>query len=118
MVGCGGRTQTSSNQSNSNNASQEQKTANRNSGTQSQPLSGGSIEVTSSPAGARVLLVDSDEGGAGEPQARGVTPLTITGLKPGKYTVDLERQGYKFFQKEVTVKTGATVKVNAALKKH
>jgi hypothetical protein len=77
----------------------------------------GSIEVNSVPPGARVLLVSTDEGGAGEPQQKGLTPLTISGLSPGKYTVDLERPGYKFFQKEVTVKPGGTAKVSATLKK-
>ena len=77
----------------------------------------GSIEVTSVPPGARVLLVSTDAGGAGEPQSKGLAPTTITGLSPGKYTVDLEKPGYKFFQKDVTVKEGSAVKVNATLKK-
>lgn len=77
----------------------------------------GSIEVTSIPPGARVLLIATDEDTASEPQSRGVTPTTITGVRPGKYTVDLEKQGYRFFQKEVTVKKGATVKVSATLRK-
>lgn len=78
----------------------------------------GTIEVNSVPPGARILLVSTDEAGAGEPQSKGVTPTTITGLQPGKYTVDLEKPGYRFFQKEVVVKVGAVTKVNAALKKH
>lgn len=77
----------------------------------------GSIEVTSAPPGARVLLVSTDVGGAGEPQSKGLTPTTITGLQPGKYTVDLEKPGYKFFQKEVEVGSGKTVRINASLKK-
>src|SRR5438876_4989362 len=44
----------------------------------------GSIEVTSVPLGARVLLVSTDVGGAGEPQSKGSTPVTIAGLQPGK----------------------------------
>lgn len=77
----------------------------------------GSIEVTSVPAGARVLLIATDDDTASEPQSKGVTPATITGVRPGKYTVDLEKQGYRFFQKEVTVKKGSTVKISATLKK-
>ena len=77
----------------------------------------GSIEVTSSPAGARVLLISTDDDTAGEPQSKGVTPTTITAVKPGKYTVDLEKQGYKFYQKEITVKKGTAVKISATLKK-
>ena len=77
----------------------------------------GTIVVTSIPSGARVLLVPTDEGGAGEPQPRGLTPTTITGLHPGKYTVHLERPGYRFFQKEIQVKAGTVAKVNPTLKK-
>lgn len=77
----------------------------------------GSIEVTSVPPGARVLLISSDEGGAGEPQSKGLTPTTITDVQPGKYTVDLERTGYRFFQKEIEVKAGKAVKVSATLRK-
>src|SRR5215510_484824 len=78
----------------------------------------GSIEVTSIPPGAKVLLIPTDEAGAGEPQSKGVTPTTIEGLEPGKYTVDLEKPGYKFFQKEVAVKAGTVAKIKATLKKH
>lgn len=81
------------------------------------PAGTGSIEITSTPAGARVLLVSIDEGGAGEPQPRGVTPTTITGVYPGKYTVDLEKPGYRFFQKDVVVKENITAKVKANLRK-
>ena len=64
-----------------------------------------------------MLLVATEEDSAGEPQPKGLTPAMIGGIKPGKYTVDVEMPGYKFFQKEVNVKAGATVKVNAALRK-
>jgi hypothetical protein len=77
----------------------------------------GIIEVTSVPPGARVLLIATDDDTANEPQSKGSTPATITGVRPGKYTVDLEKQGYRFYQKEVTVKKGTTVKVVASLKK-
>jgi hypothetical protein len=77
----------------------------------------GTIEVSSVPPGARVLLISNDESGAGEPQPKGLTPTTITGIQPGKYTVDLERPGYKFFQKEIVVKGGKTTKVSGTLKK-
>jgi hypothetical protein len=77
----------------------------------------GTIEVSSVPPGARVLLISTDEDTAGEPQPKGLTPTTITGVQPGKYTVDLERPGYRFFQKDITVKKGSTAKVSATLKK-
>ena len=84
---------------------------------QSNPGTTGSIEVGSVPAGARVLLVSTGGGGAGEPQLKGSTPTTISGLEPGKYTVDLEKPGYKPFQKDVEVKPGQTLKVTTNLKK-
>lgn len=77
----------------------------------------GTIEVISVPAGARVLLIPTDGDTAGEPQSKGSTPTTISGVRPGKYTVDLEKTGYRFFQKDITVKKGSTVKISATLKK-
>lgn len=88
-----------------------------NSNLQTNQGSKGTIEVSSVPPGAKVLLISDDESGAGEPQSKGLTPTTITGIEPGKYTVHLERPGYKFFQKDITVKAGSTVKVNGTLKK-
>src|SRR6266567_3796163 len=84
---------------------------------QSNQSSTGTIEVSSVPPGARVLLISNDEGGAGEPQPKGLTPTTITDIQPGKYTVDLERPGYRFFQQEIVVKGGKTTKVSGTLKK-
>lgn len=101
---------------NSNTQSNAALSASQNKPVQ-QSATSGSIEVNSTPPGAKVLLVSTDESGAGEPQPKGLTPTTISGLSPGKYTVDLEKPGYKFFQKEVTVKTGTTAKVTAPLKK-
>ncbi len=77
----------------------------------------GTIEVSSAPAGAHVLLISTDGDTAGEPQSKGATPATISGVKPGKYTVDLEKTGYGFFQKEIVVKKGATTKIRATLRK-
>lgn len=93
------------------------KNSNEPAGAKTAQAGTGSIEVTSTPAGARVLLVSVDEGGAGEPQPRGVTPTTVTGVYPGKYTIDLEKPGYRFFQKDVVVKENATSKVKATLRK-
>lgn len=107
----------SNNPGNANQNTSQSKAANENVTARPEQKSTGSIDVTSTPPGARVLLVATDEGGAGEPQARGLTPITISGLKPGKYTVDLEKPGYRFFQKDATVKEGKTVRINATLKK-
>ena len=105
------------NQSNTNQSTPPSSTSNTNSPSKPEQPKTGNIEIASSPSGARVLLVPDEESGAGEPQARGVTPATITGLAPGKYTVDLEKPGYRFFQKQVTVKAGGTAKVTATLRK-
>ena len=107
--------QTSANR-NTNTAISNSSSANSN--LQANQSSKGTIEVSSVPPGARVLLISDDESGAGEPQSKGLTPTTITGIEPGKYTVHLERPGYKFFQKEITVKAGSTVKVNGTLRQH
>lgn len=107
---------TNKNSSANLNASQPKAAANAPPAKTSQPGTG-SIEVSSTPSGARVLIVAVDEGGAGEPQPRGVTPTMITGVYPGTYTVDLEKPGYRFFQKNVVVKADSTAKVNASLKK-
>jgi hypothetical protein len=127
ITGCGRTQRANNNQRSANaNAAQSNLTPSSNSQSNSSPAkpsqqpaasTKGTIEVTSVPPGARVLVVSTDEAGAGEPQSKGVTPTTITGLQPGKYTVDLEKPGYRFFQKEVVVKQGAIAKVNAALKK-
>ena len=77
----------------------------------------GTIEVSSAPPGARVLLISTDGDAAGEPQSKGSTPTMISGVQPGKYTVDLEKTGYRFFQKDITVKKDSTAKVSATLKK-
>ncbi len=127
ITGCGRTQLANNNQRRANaNAAQSNLTPSSNSQSNSSPAkpspqpaasTKGTIEVNSVPPGARVLLVSTDEAGAGEPQSKGLTPTTITGLQPGKYTVDLEKPGYKFFQKEVVVKEGAVTKVNATLKK-
>jgi hypothetical protein len=77
----------------------------------------GSIEVTSKPPGARVLLIVTDESGASEPQPRGATPTTITNLSPGTYTIHVELTGYKYFQQKVEVKENSTARISAVLKK-
>ena len=107
----------SNNPGNTNQNASQSRAANENVTAGPGQKTTGSIDVTSTPPGARVLLVATDEGGAGEPQPKGITPTTITGLAPGKYTVDLEKPGYRFSQTEVKVKAGATAKVAASLKK-
>jgi len=115
--GDGKSTSPNTNQSAANSNASQARAANDNSQANTSQALTGSIEVTSTPPGARVLLVLIDEEGASEPQPRGITPTTITGVYAGKYTVDLEKPGYRFFQKDVVVKPNTTAKVNAALRK-
>jgi hypothetical protein len=75
----------------------------------------GSIKVESTPAGADVMLITEALGGASLLEPRGTTPTTITDLDPGKYTVHLEKSGYKYFQKSVEIKPGGTVTVTAKM---
>lgn len=77
----------------------------------------GQIEVTSSPPGARVILISRNENGAGAPESRGTTPITISGLPPGKYTVHLEKEGYRYAQENVEVTAREAAKVSANLRK-
>ena len=109
--------QSSANPAPSNTNAPPSNSAQTKTAQQSNQSSTGTIEVTSVPPGARVLLISNDETGAGEPQSKGLTPTTVSGVKPGKYTVHLERPGYRFAQQEITVKAGGTVKVSKTLKK-
>lgn len=77
----------------------------------------GSINVTSTPAGAVILLISEGDGAAGAPQRKGSTPMMLTDIEPGKYTIAIEKPGYKAFQKEIKVDASKTVKVAAALRK-
>lgn len=83
-----------------------------------QKLEGGTIEATSTPVGASVMLIETGEGGVGPPKPRGSTPTSISGLLPGKYVVHIEKPGYTFFQKKVEIKGNESVKVDARLKKN
>jgi hypothetical protein len=77
----------------------------------------GNIQITSTPSGAGVTLVPSDDSGASLPQAYGQTPTTIADLAPGTYTVQMALTGHKTFTKDVKVTANSTVKINAALQK-
>lgn len=76
----------------------------------------GTIDVKSTPPGARVILISLDEDGA-EPQQKGSTPTTLTDIPVGKYTVNIERPGYKYYQKNINVQENKTVQVSASLQK-
>lgn len=63
------------------------------------------------------MLVSTDEGGTGAPESKGVTPAMLGGIAPGKYTVDIELNGYHYYQKDINLKAGATIRIDAKLKK-
>jgi len=91
-------------------------TANANAATKSKPGTG-SLEITSVPPGAGITLMPTSEDSDGEPRAYGPTPATLNDLAPGKYTLNLHQNGYKEFRREIEIKAGDTLRVNAALKK-
>jgi len=79
---------------------------------------GGTIEIESTPPGAAVILIREEDGSAGNPERKGSTPLTITGVTPGKYSIDLEKTGFKSFQKDIDVKENKSLKIRANLKRN
>src|ERR1044072_9389547 len=105
------------NQANTNANVAQSKPANNNSAQKAPQANMGSIEVTSVPPGAGGTLIPTSEDGAGVPRSYGLTPATITDLAPGKYTINLQKTGYGYAQKEVEVAANKTVKVNLSLKK-
>jgi len=68
----------------------------------------GKIVVTSTPDGADVYVDDAFVGNA---------PATLT-LSGGKHTVKVSRQGYKDWQKELSVFAGSELNLKAALEKN
>ncbi|MDD1681310.1 MAG: PEGA domain-containing protein [Methanoregula sp.] len=66
----------------------------------------GSIEVSSSPAGASILIDGS---------ARGTTPDTIDDIIEGSHRIILQKSGYEDWGKMVTVEADETVEVDANL---
>lgn len=66
----------------------------------------GSIYVSSSPSGARIHLND---------QYQGLSPITLSGLRPGSYSIDAEMDGYETAETTVTVSAGTTRNVYLTL---
>ncbi|OCC15325.1 Polysaccharide deacetylase, caspase activity [Dissulfuribacter thermophilus] len=65
--------------------------------TSSPAQSAGTLRFTSVPSGAMVYV---------DGERRGVTPLTVSGLKPGVVSVRVEKEGYIATEKQVRVKPG------------
>lgn len=66
----------------------------------------GSIDVESSPSGAKIYL---------DSASMGTTPYTIEDVEPGSHKLLLQKTGYVDYTKWVTVKADSTVSVSADL---
>lgn len=69
----------------------------------------GSIQVNSTPTGAKVYLDGSDMGRT--------TNCTLTNISPGSHTVKLTKDGYSDIEQSVSVTAGRTATVNLTLTK-
>jgi hypothetical protein len=122
IVGC--NNPGSNNQNSSNNPASSRSSPATSNANKAAPVvlpapspAGGTIVVASTPPGAIVVLVREEEGSAGNPERKGSTPVTVNGVAPGKYSITLEKTGFKYFQKEFEVQENKTVKINANLKR-
>ncbi len=70
----------------------------------------GSIQVNSSPTGAKVYLDGTDTGK--------VTNCTLTDVSPGSHNIKLIKEGYEDYQESVSVVVGQVTIVSTALTKH
>jgi sugar lactone lactonase YvrE len=73
-------------------------------------VSAGSIQVNSSPSGAKIFLDGSDTGQ--------MTDTTLTGIVPGSHAVEVVKEGYVDYEETVSVTSGQTARVDASLSKH
>lgn len=62
-----------------------------------EPEEQGTLQLTSSPAGAEIYL---------DNQYRGTTPGTISGVGPGSHTLEFRMKGYKSWKSVITVSPG------------
>ena len=70
----------------------------------------GSIQVNSTPSGAKIYLDGNDTGKT--------TNTTITDVSIGSHTVKLVKEGYLDYQETVSVVAGQTTRASANLNKH
>ncbi|OGF63128.1 MAG: hypothetical protein A2Y62_07490 [Candidatus Fischerbacteria bacterium RBG_13_37_8] len=66
------------------------------------------LKIFSEPSESKVFL---------RGKLAGSTPLTINNLSPGKYTIVIEKEGYKSWEGTATVRISAKNTLNAALEK-
>jgi hypothetical protein len=64
------------------------------------------VQVDSRPRGARVFLDNAPVG---------MTPLLLSGIRPGSHAVRLEMRGYRPVSTSVTVEAGSRARVAASL---
>jgi len=69
------------------------------------PKTTGTVEVTSTPSGAQVIV---------DGKVRGVTPLTVAEVTPGRHTIELRSESGTV-QRTVTVAAGKTVDVEESI---
>ncbi len=73
------------------------------------PADKGNLQVSSEPAGAKVVI-------SGPTPVGGTTPFTATGLEPGNYSVTLSKAGYASLTRNARVIGGRASAVGADLK--
>jgi sugar lactone lactonase YvrE len=74
------------------------------------PAQYGSIQVNSSPTGAKVYLDGSDTGKT--------TNTTLSNVSAGNHTVKLVKEGYVDYEENISVTAGQTANLIATLSKH
>ena len=69
----------------------------------------GSVSITTEPPGAKVFVNDAE--------MNTLTPTTIQDLRTERFhKIGLFRDGYEFFEKEISVETGGTLRLHIPLK--
>ncbi len=73
------------------------------------PASGNcTLNVDSTPPGAKILI---------DGRLKGVSPLVVTGLAPGRVTVEASKEGYTAWQEQVLIREGLPLEVKANLER-
>ena len=70
------------------------------------PVTTGTLQISSSPAGAQVIINGS---------SYGTTPVTVPDLEQGSYTIGFTMPGYQPYQSQVVLTPGQTIPVSGAL---
>jgi hypothetical protein len=65
------------------------------------------LQVASTPPGAKVLV---------DGRLKGISPLEVTGLKPGRLTVEAQKKGYALWKEQVLIREDRPLEINAVLK--